>query len=250
MSDQNQFDPNQPTSSQPSTLPPIQAEPVATEPAATESTPSYVDAYNPAPSQNYPPTTSVPAPTMSTPTVSNDQNDQDKADAADAQDAADAASRADVATTNPSTDNSQSLEDQNIFELLGVSDATDEEKEAFLDELQQVIWEDFLENDVELLLTSEEMTGLKQAMGDKPSSDPEQQEVIVTYLEKFIPDLEEVMLEKALELKEDMVRERLAGLREFFATQTDKLAQLDRADQLMNDGEWRTAADVMNQLPT
>lgn len=161
-------------------------------------------------------------------------------------------SQSDRATTGDTDANpsgvSQSLEDQNIFELLGVANVSDEEKESFLDELQQVIWEDFLENDAELLLTTEEMSSLKTLMGDRPKNDLQLQEEVITYLEKFIPDLEEVMLEKALELKEDMVRERLAGLREYFADQSDKQSQLDEAESLMTKGQWRATADVMNRL--
>lgn len=142
----------------------------------------------------------------------------------------------------------QSLEDQNIFFLLGVNDGTNEEKEAFLDELQQVIWEDFLENDVELLITEEEMGELKNLLAQKELKDLELQEKIIIYLEKLIPDLEEIMLEKALELKEDMVRERVEGLREYFGKDSDKMSKLDQAEQQMNEGRWRDAAELLNSL--
>ncbi len=143
---------------------------------------------------------------------------------------------------------SQALEDQNIFTLLGVDDATEAEKEAFLDELQQVIWEDFLENDVELLLTEAEAAELKKITEGKDNNDLEQQEKIVTYLEKLVPDLEEIMLEKALELKADMVKERITSQREFFAGQTDKLVVLDQAESQIAEDQWRTAAATLNGL--
>jgi hypothetical protein len=142
----------------------------------------------------------------------------------------------------------QALEDQNIFFLLGVTEAKDEEKESFLDELQQVIWEDFLENDVELLITQEEMTELKTIMGQKPSNDLEQQEAIVTYLEKLIPDLEEIMLEKALELKADMVKERVEAMKEYYTAQPEVLEKLHKATTLMTDDQWREAAEVLNSI--
>src|SRR5260221_10105725 len=81
---------------------------------------------------------------------------------------------------------SQSLEDQNIFHLLGVQDATDEEKEKFLDELQQVIWEDFLENDVELLLTEEELTDFKKISDNKELGEEDRQNKMIEFLEKLI----------------------------------------------------------------
>lgn len=154
-----------------------------------------------------------------------------------------------VSDSNQSTaEATQSLEDQNIFVLLGVQDGSDEQKESFLDELQQVIWEDFLENDVQLLLTEQEMVELK-AIVDKPAVDEAQkQEDTVVFLEKLIPDLEEIMLEKALELKEDMVRERLLGLREFYSQDNQKLSLLDGVEALMSQNKWHDAAKAMNGL--
>lgn len=143
---------------------------------------------------------------------------------------------------------SQALEDQNIFHLLGVTDATEEEKEAFLDELQQVIWEDFLENDVELLITEEEMVELRKIMATKEKSELEQQEAIVVYLEKLIPDLEEIMLEKALELKADMVKERIKGMKEYYAGQPEKLDQLTKAESMIAEDQWRAAAEFLNKM--
>lgn len=148
----------------------------------------------------------------------------------------------------PATAVSQTLEDQNIFFLLGVMNASDAEKEAFLDELQQVIWEDFLENDVQLLLTDDEAAELKRLTAGKPSTDLEQQEAVVNYLEKLIPDLEEIMLEKALELKGDMVKERLAGMKEYFASQPEKLQSLNRAEPLLANDQWHDLAELLNTL--
>ncbi len=143
---------------------------------------------------------------------------------------------------------SQALEDQNIFFLLGVTEASDDQKDAFLDELQQVIWEDFLENDVELLITEEEMTELKALMAKKEGTDLEQQEAIVTYLEKLIPDLEEIMLEKALELKADMVKERIGAMKEYYADKPEVLEKLTKAESLVADDHWREAAEVLNAI--
>ena len=147
-----------------------------------------------------------------------------------------------------SVDNSEKIEDQNIFTLLGVTDGTEAEREEFLDELQQVIWEDFLENDVDLLLTEDEKKQL-DTMKANATSDPEKaQEEMVVYLEKLIPDLEEIMLEKALELKEDMVKERIAGLKEYFAGRQDKLDQLSQAEAHIAQSKWSTAAQLLNSM--
>lgn len=143
---------------------------------------------------------------------------------------------------------SQALEDQNIFYLLGVTDGSDEDREAFLDELQEVIWEDFLEKDVELLVTEEELAEMKKIMSQKGLDATAMQEKVIEYLEKLIPDLEEIMLEKALELKEDMVRERIAGLRQYFTGKTEQLDKLAEAERLIHENQWRSAAEVLNGL--
>jgi hypothetical protein len=154
----------------------------------------------------------------------------------------------DASTSKPSSmPVSQTLEDQNIFTLLGV-DGSNEEKEAFLDELQQVIWEDFLDRDVELLITDEEMVGLKAILDKKELKVEDQQEEVLVYLDKLVPDLEAIMLEKALELKEDMVRERVAGMKEFYAGNQESLDKLNKAEAMMNDGQWKDAADLLNSI--
>jgi hypothetical protein len=151
--------------------------------------------------------------------------------------------------TPPPASSSEALEDQNIFELLGVSDGTDEEKEAFLLELQRVLWDDFLQYDVQLLITKEEYAEL-QVQRDAKTTPEEKEEAVVVYLEKLIPDLEEIMLEKALELKGDMVRERINGLRELYANEPDKIMQLDAAATQVEVGSWRVAATTLNAIAT
>lgn len=148
----------------------------------------------------------------------------------------------------PESTETEKIEDQNIFSLLGATDGTEEEKEAFLDELQQVIWEDFLENDVDLLLTQDEKAQLDELKA-KTDTDPEQaQEEMVVFLEKLIPDLEEIMLEKALELKEDLVKERIAGLKEYFAGKQAQLDQLAEAENFVSEDKWRSAAEKLNSI--
>lgn len=158
------------------------------------------------------------------------------------------ASSAQAPQNTQSQVNSQSLEDQNIFHLLGVQDATDEEKEKFLDELQQVIWEDFVENDVELLLTEEELVEFKKIGDNKDLSEEDRQNKMVEFLERLIPDLEQIMLEKALELKEEMMRERVTELVTVYQQKPDLLQKVQHAQTLIDSQQWRTAADELNAI--
>ncbi len=152
------------------------------------------------------------------------------------------------ATVSAST-TSETLEDQNIFYLLGVEDGTNEQKETFLDELQQVIWEDFLENDVQLLLTKEEHEQLQQMTNNDTKKPLMEQEAVVVFLEKLIPDLEEIMLEKALELKADLVKERIAGLKDLHSGKTDVLQKIQESESLVTQDRWLSAARLLNSLP-
>ncbi|MBP9819304.1 hypothetical protein KBC79_01050 [Candidatus Woesebacteria bacterium] len=155
---------------------------------------------------------------------------------------------ASVAATQEPTASRESLEDQNIFVLLGVADGTDEEKESFLDELQQVIWEDFIENDVKVLLTSDELAQLNTLLQQQYSSELEKQEKVVLFLEKLVPDLEDIMLEKALELKADLFRERLQSLQSYYGGNSGSLAAIEQARELMREDKWAAAAGMVNSL--
>lgn len=148
--------------------------------------------------------------------------------------------------TPAATDRGQSLEAQNIFDLLGVADGKPEEKEAFLDELQDVIWEDFLSHDAELLLTPQELTQLNELKAKGSSA--EVQEEILVFLEKLIPDLEDMMMDKAIELKEDMVMERIAGMREFHSQNAQALEQITNAERQISEGRWADAAKTLNAI--
>lgn len=154
----------------------------------------------------------------------------------------------DTAQVPPQQVPSESLEDQNIFFLLGVNDGSEEDKEKFLDELQQVIWEDFLEFDVKLLITNDEYTEFKKLLDEPSANDLEKQEKLVVYLEKLVPDLEEIMLEKALELKGDMFKERIAGMKEYHTANPDALSNIDRAEFMMAENKWRSAAELLNSI--
>lgn len=151
-----------------------------------------------------------------------------------------------VASSNSPVDSNQSLEAQNIFDLLGVSDGKPEEKEAFLDELQDVIWEDFLGHDVDLLLTEAEMVKLNELKAK--GNAPEVQEEILVFLEKLIPDLEDMMMDKAIELKEDMVMERIAGMREFHAQNAPALEKITQAEKHISEGRWADASQLLNSI--
>jgi hypothetical protein len=142
----------------------------------------------------------------------------------------------------------QSLESQNIFDLLGASDGEDSEKEAFLDELQQVVWEDFVQNDVQTILTEAEFAEFSQIVNQSEIANEEMQEKALEYLEKVVPDFEDILLEKALQLKQDLVWERVAGMKEFFAGKDQQLQAVVQAEALFKQDRWDDGAQLLNTL--
>ncbi|KUK79850.1 MAG: hypothetical protein XD95_0064 [Microgenomates bacterium 39_7] len=162
--------------------------------------------------------------------------------------------QADQQSTPPSTTQqpqqieSETLADQNIFFLLGAQDGSTQEQEQFLDELQQVIWEDLLKSDLDLLITSQEKEKVDQILQDSNLDEIAKQEQILEYLDGLIPDLEEIMLEKALKLKQELVQERVASLRETLAQDQEKMAKLDEVDQLLAQDKWYSAGVLLNQI--
>ncbi len=158
-----------------------------------------------------------------------------------------ASSSASNPSSETNSDVSEEIADQNIFEMLGVTDGTTEQREQFLDELQAVIWDDFIEHDTKLLLTDEEQQELRKILDPDPKS-AENQEKAVIYLEKLIPDLEEIMLEKALQLKEEMARERLRAMQELHSQDPQKTSVINQAQQAMNEKKWNTATKLLNSL--
>jgi hypothetical protein len=144
----------------------------------------------------------------------------------------------------------ESIETQNIFIMLGVEEGDNDLKEKFLDQLQNVIWDDFLNNDVELLLTEDEMTEFKVHKDKVDSVQTSEQEgakdELVDYLEKKIPDLEDIMLEKALDLKADLFAERISGMKDSLADKPDQLAEVSKAESKMFEDKWQSAAVILN----
>lgn len=144
----------------------------------------------------------------------------------------------------------QSLENQSIFTLLGTQNTlSDDEKEAFLNKLQLILWNDFLENDVSSLITSEEYKILTTILKKDEVNASETQEEAVIFLENRIPDLEDILLEKALELKEKMIVERVSLLKEKYINEDKRrFRALITVENLFSKEQWKTGADILEAI--
>ena len=86
----------------------------------------------------------------------------------------------------------------------------------------------------------------KQGITEEASE--EIQDALVAYLETLIPDLEDIMLEKALDLKSDLFVERINGLREYYANDATVLEKINKSEKLMSEEKWFSSAEVLNQF--
>jgi hypothetical protein len=152
-------------------------------------------------------------------------------------------------SANQGTVNEENLESQNIFTMLGLENLEETEKEAFLADLEKLIWDNFIEVELPLLLNNEERTQAEQILADNSKTEDERKEALLVYLEKFVPNLEEVMYKKALSLKKEMFEERLNKLRNQ-ATENNNLsliADLDQIQELIVAKRYKTATELLNK---
>ena len=139
----------------------------------------------------------------------------------------------------------ESLEAQNIFAMLNINDASDQEKDQFLSDLENLIWDNFVETDLPLLLTSQEYGEAKQILDQQTKSELDKKEALLAYLEKLIPDLEEIMYEKALDLKKDLMVERVRKLKIQDASKNEALTEVEK---LMAENKWQAATTALNKI--
>jgi len=153
------------------------------------------------------------------------------------------------AEPTPEPVNEEDLEKQNIFAMLGLKNLEESEKEAFLADLEQLIWDNFVEVELPLLLNSEQKAQADQILADQSKAENERREALLAYVEPFIPNLDEVMYKKALSLKKEMFEERVKKMRDQ-ATEENNLslmADLDQIQELIAAGRYKTATELLNK---
>ncbi len=149
----------------------------------------------------------------------------------------------------------ESLEAMNIFDMLGVDADGDELKESFLDDLQDAVWDDFLEHDIADLLTTTQMVEFEQLKDKRDGIAKENKEAylnaqdrLISYIEPLVPNLEELMLKKALELKKSLFLERVATMKEESVDDQAKMTELDKVEKLVSEDKYYSASKLLNSL--
>ena len=142
---------------------------------------------------------------------------------------------------------SEKLQKMSIFEMLGV-EGTEEEKEAFLSEVQDVIWQDVVENDLAPLLSEPEMDEVDAMLNDESASEDTKRDYLFDLILKKVPNAEEVLLERTMQLKSDLLHERFHGMQQFFANNPEAMQKLEVAHGHIDADEHEEAVALLNEL--
>jgi hypothetical protein len=142
---------------------------------------------------------------------------------------------------------SEKLQKMSIFEMLGV-EGTEEEKEAFLSEVQDVIWQDVVENDLAPLLSEAEMDEVDAMLNDESANEDTKRDYLFDLILKKVPNAEEVLLERTMQLKSDLLHERFHGMQQFFANNPEAMQKLEVAHGHIDADEHEEAVALLNEL--
>lgn len=141
------------------------------------------------------------------------------------------------------------LTELDIFTILGVS-GTDEEKNAFLQEMQEVIWDDVISTELDDNLSDSEMDRIDAIIADTATSIDDKHNQLYAFLTEKIPNLTEVLTAKVNQFKLDLLDDRIEGMTEFYTTNNnaDALAKIATAQGLRNDENFKDAVSALNSL--
>lgn len=147
----------------------------------------------------------------------------------------------------------ESLSSLNIFFLLGAQNLPQAEQDRYLEELQNVVWDNFISYDIHQFpeVNQQEVANVLAKYNKANLSTEDklaQQEEILLLLEKYLPNLEDIILQKALQLKQQLVQERLLALKEKYADNQQASQQLMQAENLLQQEAWSAAAEILNSL--
>ncbi|MCD8484521.1 hypothetical protein LRY65_05560 [Candidatus Woesebacteria bacterium] len=141
----------------------------------------------------------------------------------------------------------QQLAAMDVFTLLGITDASEEDREAFLNQLQDAIWEEVVEQELADSLTDDEIDTIDRVITDEALQADEKRNQLFSLLANKVPNLEEGLADATNQLKYDLLGERVDGLREFYAAKPDQLQVLDQVEEMVNAGNVNEAVATLNK---
>lgn len=136
-----------------------------------------------------------------------------------------------------------------IFRILGIQ-GNSPDHEALLSEFQDAIWEDTMNSEVTDNLTEADIAKVEAILENETLSDSQRQEQLYGLLMDKVPNIEEVLQNKTVQLKADMLMQRVEGLRQYWQSQgnAQSIATVDAAEKAMYDGDYATTLSLLEQV--
>lgn len=141
----------------------------------------------------------------------------------------------------------QTLDQIDVFTLLGMT-GSEEEKAEFLAQMQQTVWTQVVEEEILPTLTQAQITEVENIMADDSVELEESKGKVFAYLLKTTPDLPELLKEKILEFKGEILVSRIEGLRERYQGNPSELQRLDSIEQMLEEGNVHPALQALATL--
>ena len=162
------------------------------------------------------------------------------------------------------------LVNADFFELVGLTDLTDEEKDGRLREMEQNIFVDFMQNDLPALIDERQQEELDEFL----KRDDAKPEDVMAKISEFVPDVEDIIFAKSIEMKRAVILEYL-GTRALIMKEQKRLlenrqspnpnqslqekvnnlervehdrALLEQALDLYKDGKWSEGVEILKGL--
>jgi hypothetical protein len=147
-------------------------------------------------------------------------------------------------------DNQIPFEQLDIFTVLGVAQ-DDPDREAFLQQMEEAIWEEIVENELSDKLGETELAQIETILNDEAASAEEKRDHLFGMLVDKVPNFEKVVRDYTMAAKRDLLSERLEGTKEYYSQTSpnaDKLSQVERAAQLFEAAEFSACAQALNAI--
>jgi len=141
----------------------------------------------------------------------------------------------------------QTLDEIDVFTLLGMT-GSDEEKAEFLDQMQQTVWTQVVEEEILPTLTQAQITQVEDIMADDSVPLEESKSKVFAFLLETTPELPELMKEKILEFKGEILVSRIAGLRDRYEGNPSELERLDSIELMLDEGNIQPALQALATL--
>ena len=144
--------------------------------------------------------------------------------------------------------NLRSIDGMDIFEVLDIS-ASMQEREQFLIQLSDAIWNDVIQSRLEDM-TEDQVARVDEALTDQQLTDNQKYDRLFSIFHEIVPNAEQMVAETAKRIKIEFLKARIDGLMEFYHSNVAALQTVRMASDMFNQQRFYDAVKLLNSLPT